>query len=456
MQIAYNDMIGSIALALQTVYAELVDICGQDAFARDFAAAGTFTAKTVRKRRYWYFQASGEDGARQQRYVGAETPELLERIERHRKARSVRKDRHALVSALVRSARLPRPPAEVGRIVEALAYAGVFRLSGLLVGTVAYQTYAGVLGARLPASAIQTGDVDIAQPGHVAFAVEEPGLEIVEALRAVDPTFRAVPHIGNPVVATSYVASGGIRVEFLTPNEGPDSDAPARLPSLGTEAQQLRFLDFLIRNPEGAALLHGEGIYVLVPAPERYALHKLIVARRRREAAKVDKDLRQAASLLEVLVRKRPHELRAAWDEAYDRGQTWRRLLGEGLGLLPANVRDGTLMTVGRLRSVVPGLHLSFSAPAGRYDFDRDIVGFVGEAGGQPVRCAISREALEDHFGGEGGDGKELTKLFRANRSVIERLARAKYLGCLIEDPDLLLIKTEEVERLQRMGARSA
>ncbi|WJI64332.1 GSU2403 family nucleotidyltransferase fold protein [Mesorhizobium sp. C416B] len=41
-----------------------------------------------------------------------------------------------------------------------------------------------------------------------------------------------------------------------------------------------RFLDFLIRDPIRTALLHRSGLPVLVPSPQRYAIHKLIVASR--------------------------------------------------------------------------------------------------------------------------------------------------------------------------------
>src|SRR5215467_14278052 len=98
----------------------------------------------------------------------------------------------------------------------------------------------------------------------------------------------------------------GFRVGFLTPNEGSDSDAPQHLQALGTDAQPLRFLDFLIHDPVPAVLLHGCGVLVRVPSPERYAIHKLIVSRRRHAgAAKSDKDLQQAEALLGALWRRR-------------------------------------------------------------------------------------------------------------------------------------------------------
>ena len=444
-------MTTEIPLTLQTAYADLLDRCGSAAFSRAFAEDGVFTPKTVRGRRYWYFQVTQEDGTRKQRYVGPETPELLERIRVHKEARSDQRDRQALVSILVRSARLPRPEARVGQIVEALGEAGAFRLRGVLVGTIAYQTYAAMLGARLPSAALQTGDVDIAQFKNASVAVEEKAPAILDTLRRVDPSFRAVPHMHDQRSVTAYIAEGGLRVDFLTPNEGPDTDAPAPLPALGTDAQQLRFLDFLIREPEPAVLLHGEGIYVLVPSPQRYALHKLIVARRRGAgAAKTGKDVRQAEALLDLLARKRPHELRTVWHEAFGRSKKWRQLIGEGLGLIGADIRDRTLKTVGAPRSIIPRLDLEFSAPRIRYDFDRDVVSFSGEAGGNLVHCAISREALEDHFGADGGDRDGILEIFRANRSTLEKMTRAKYLTWPVEGPGSVLVKTDDVGGLRQ------
>ncbi len=197
-----------------------------------------------------------------------------------------------------------------------------------------------VATVRLPAAAIQTNDLDVAQFADVSAAIGDATRPMLDVPRRADASFRPVPHI-DPGRAVSYMAESGLRVDFLTPNRGRDSDAPRNLPALGTDGQQLRFLDFLIRDPEPAVLLHGAGVLVSVPAPQRFALHKPIVARRRAQGnAKRDKDLMQAQALLDAIVERRPYELRAAWTEAFQRGKTWRRLLGEGLGLLRPNIRD--------------------------------------------------------------------------------------------------------------------
>src|SRR4051794_6972800 len=269
-------------LIAQITYAELLERCAGAAFEQAFAEEGSFTAKAVKGRRYWYFQA-GTGDARKQRYVGAETPELLERIAHHKEAREDERERRALVSTLVRSFNLPRPIPEIGDIIAALAKAGVFRLRGVLVGTVAYQTYSAMLGVRLAVGALQTGDVDIAQFKNVSVAVEDSTPPVLEILKEVDKTFRAVPHLVDGRGVTSYAAKGGLRVDFLTRNEGGETGKPQALPALGTDAQPLRFLDYLIHDPEPAVVLHGAGIYVQVPAPARYAVHKLILSQRRPE-----------------------------------------------------------------------------------------------------------------------------------------------------------------------------
>jgi hypothetical protein len=435
---------------MQTTYAELLERCQASAFHDDFPEDGSFTPKTVKGRRYWYFQAATADG-RVQRYVGQETPELLAQIERHRETRNDERERRALVSTLVRSFNLPRVPEEFGSAIDALARAGVFRLRGVLVGTVAYQTYAAMLGIRFPGAAITTLDVDIAQFSDVSIAVRDKTAPMLETLKRVDKTYKEIPGLTHDRAATSYQSKNGPRVDFLTPNTGPDTDDPRPLPALQTDAEPLRFLDFLIHMPERAVLLHDAGIFVNVPAPERFALHKLIVAGRRTTgSAKRDKDLMQAGKLLEGLIEKnRIKPLRQAWDEAQGRGSKWRELLLDGLLNLDARSRDMTLKTLDITRATL-GLDLTFNSPATGFDSTRGVLTFRGEAQGSKVSCAISLEALEDHFSADGFDVKELSRLFTRNRSRIENLARTKYLSWPVEQPESVLITTKDVALLEK------
>jgi hypothetical protein len=140
---------------------------------------------------------------------------------------------------------------------------------------------------------------------------------------------------------SAYVNDAGYRVEAIAPNRGAAEDRPQRLPSLGTHAMPLRFLDFLIRETTTAGVLHDGGILINVPPPERYALHKLIVARLRPAGnPKTDKDLRQAEVLLDVLAERRAPDLREAWKEATARGPKWRQHLLAGLEQLSPALRE--------------------------------------------------------------------------------------------------------------------
>jgi hypothetical protein len=381
--------------------------------------------------------------------VGAETPELLERIEHHQAARSDESQRRALVSTLVRSFNLPRPNTEMGNIIAALADAGVFRLRGVLVGTIAYQTYLAMLGVKLSNSLMQTADMDIAQFRDVSVAIGDNTPPVLDVLRKIDPTFRDIPSTFGGRHSTSYAAKSGIRVDFLTSNRGSGTDKPQTLPAFQTDAQSLPFLDYLIYEPEPAVVLHNAGIYVQVPSPQRYAIHKLIVSRRRPQGtAKGDKDLQQAEALFGVLAERRPHELKLAWQEAYARGKTWRQLLAEAISKLDASVRDVMLKVIDVRRSTIPGLDLTFDNPPAHYDFHRDIVTFEGTSLGSTVTCAVSRETLDDHFGAAGLEQNERLQQFLKNRSKIEIMARTKYLTWPVEEPGAVLVRTTDIQKL--------
>src|SRR5437588_162862 len=85
---------------------------------------------------------------------------------------------------------------------------------------------------------------------------------------------------------------------------------------------------------------------------------------------------------------------------------------------------------------------LRFPEPEERYDFDRGVVMFWGHDGETRVRCAISEEALDDHF---RGDDKDKLEVFRANRQPIEQEARRKYLNGETEPDGSVLIRTSDL-----------
>jgi DNA-binding transcriptional regulator/RsmH inhibitor MraZ len=63
--------------------------------------------------------------------------------------------------------------------------------------------------------------------------------------------------------------------------------------------------------------------------------------------------------------------------------------------------------------------------------------------------AGISREALDDHFGTDMLDAKGRVAVVRQRRSEIEAMAALKYANWQIEDLEITLIKTADVEQLR-------
>jgi len=87
-------------------------------------------------------------------------------------------------------------------------------------------------------------------------------------------------------------------LEFLVPARGRDSGKPFPLDQLGINAQALRFMDALARNP---IQMLFDDVKVTLPHPVDFALHKLLIAGRRKEGTKAEKDRAQAIALLTAL-----------------------------------------------------------------------------------------------------------------------------------------------------------
>lgn len=436
-----------LPLLIHTAYAELLERCATADFEQTFGEAGAFTPKTIRGRRYWYFQSTTQDG-RKQRYVGPESDELLARIATHRQWQDDRRERRALVLTLLRTAGVPQPSADMGAVVAALAESGVFRRRGVLIGTVAYHTYAPLLGVKLSDAAAMTDDIDIAQDYAISISVEEEVPPLLAELKKADREFQAVPSLQTPYSVT--YRSPRLRVDMLTTHRGSDTDKPVYLSALGSDALPLRFVDFLIRDPVPAVLLYDGGIYVSVPAPARYAIQKLIVSGRRKESpAKARKDIRQAESLLEALVYTRSAELADVWNEAWARGGKWCAGMSQGLLQIAPPIRDLVLKVLGWVRSKIGVPPLEFEEGLPAYIFDRDIVVLRAKSGAGPVTTAISREALDDHFGTDRQGKEARIDAVRKNRSEIEAMAALKYRQWPIDDLNMTLIKTGDVKALR-------
>lgn len=294
-----------------------------------FPKDGRFLSRSVKGRRYWYHESASSEfnsnGRRYRRYVGpCDDPEMQDRVNGNISSIDdpVRR-RQAVID--LRNAGLPAPTATDGGVIKALSRAGVFRVRSMLVGSVAYQTYSGLLGLKLPSAAIRTEDVDIALDFGVANSIDDRSGDVLALLRSFDGTFHPRPHISDRVLMSSFRTSSGYQVEFLTTHRGSDEHTGhlSRLPCLGMHigGVPLTYLDFLIRDPVRSLLLHDAGIAVTVPAPARFAVHKLLVAASRSaDNPKILKDLAQSSELITAFeLNGNAEALRTVWREARER-----------------------------------------------------------------------------------------------------------------------------------------
>ncbi|MFL6263675.1 MAG: GSU2403 family nucleotidyltransferase fold protein [Thermoanaerobaculia bacterium] len=315
--------------SVQTLYAELLDqvIQAEAEAAALEAPQGSFVSKSIKGKTYWYLQRM-EGGRKRQQYLGRESPSLLAWIESAREARerlAADAGQRARLCSMLLAGGAVAESATAVRVLSLIAQAGVFRMGGVLVGTQAFSAYGNMLGVRFEQQALRTQDIDI----------------------GIDVSVETEPLNGS--MSTSFKIRGrDLRVDFLTPLLGRDSEEPVFLPALGVAAHPLRFLDYLIESPAQAAIVGLDGILVNVPDPARFAFHKLLISQRRpvSEQTKAAKDLRQAAALIEVLLQDRPGDLPIAW-EALHHSPAAVKAVRAAIDRLPAELK-------GRLEGATP------------------------------------------------------------------------------------------------------
>jgi len=157
---------------------------------------------------------------------------------------------------------------------------------------------------------------------------------------------------------------------------------------------------------------HG-GVLVNVPKPERYAVHKLIVAQRRTAtAAKRPKDLlphRLSSSPWRNAVQPSSPPLGRKHTTAAQNGESCSKTVCHN-SIQQAAISCST--PSGKHVPLSPRWILNSAIRSTRYDFSRDVVVFAGVIGNQQKDCAISREALDDWFDAEGKGKRVICKRF--------------------------------------------
>lgn len=303
-----------IPLNLQTLYADLV----QDTHGQSTPAA-TVYERTLRGIRFLY--AKKRVGlSRKDIFIGrADDDDVKAKVESFRSEMERAESRRKTIVAL-RAAGVPVPTTELGRVLDALADAGILRRT-VVVGTSAYQCYPPLIGSALPTATLMSQDADIATMS-LAISSDENGETLEAILKKADPTFTGRLGIDRESLPSSFRAATGFTVDLLTPILRRDDPNPMPLEKLRAGAVPLQHLKWLIETPVPVCVLHGAGIPAFVPQPARFAIHKLIIAQKREaNREKRTKDLAQAKALIEILKRRDPFALEDARDAAFAEGR---------------------------------------------------------------------------------------------------------------------------------------
>jgi len=327
--------IASLSQTAQVAYQDLLRL-HQDAAAAELLGSIEERRRAGRVYLYDKFRIGAH---MKSRYLGEDSPELRARLAQAAVLKSqaqAREDQMARLARLLRAEGMIAMGRDMGMLLAVFAKAGVFRLGGTLVGTAAFALYQGELGLRMGTDELaQTGDIDFASFQRLSLAlddqVEQPTGVILSALK-----FDPVPGVQDRQIWKWRQSHGTGLVEFLTPAFGDESIKP--LPALGVSAQGLNYLNYLIAHPIRAVALYRAGVLVQIPRPERFAVHKLIVADRRNggpDQAKSHKDRAQAAYLVAALAEDRPQELRQAYRDALSQGPRWVARVNASLDRMP-------------------------------------------------------------------------------------------------------------------------
>ncbi len=325
------------ALSTQTAYAQLLDAALGAERVRGFSdLQGSFNQKTVKGRKYWYFQFTEPSGKLHQLYVGpdGEPVQRLMALQGSPSAAAALGPLARSAVALGSKAVLPRHY----RVIRRLADYGFFRAGGVLIGTHAFLAFGNSLGVSW-GDASRTQDIDFAHAGKRLSLLLPNNVDVKtdEAITSLEMGFLPVSGLSGKTGGSYLIPSEPeFRLDFLTPlHRG--GDAPYKHPQLHVTLQPLPFMEFSLEGVEQAVLFCNEGaVLVNVPSAERYALHKLLVYGERSGSfrAKAAKDLLQSACLLSFLWDHRRDALEEALSDMLTRGKGWRTRLKQGANAL--------------------------------------------------------------------------------------------------------------------------
>jgi hypothetical protein len=222
----------------------------------------------------------------------------------------------------------------VASVLVELRNRRLFEAGLVVVGSLAYVSWLNEYGVM--AAAAGAHDVELARRQTLKLVTP---VSFLSAMHATQLPFAPIPGTPgkNPSTSLKLPGAEGRRVDILAP--GPLLGEIVTVPELQWHAQTIPFYDYLLEGSRtAAALAGGHCIPIMLPDVARMIWHKLYSSTRgRKDPAKAEKDLVQAATLAAILVeqenvllresyRGAPRELRNA---AHSRLPRLEKLLAE-------------------------------------------------------------------------------------------------------------------------------
>jgi hypothetical protein len=316
-----------LSLAAQTAYAELAEQTRTFELTNALAGlVGTFQKLTRKGRAYWYFAYRDLDGKLRMAYVGPNDERVRALVERFRRTRRPKALAPQAKAAIELGCTATTP--KHFRIVKRLADYGFFRAGGVLIGTHAFVALGNLLGVRWT-DAAATLDVDFAHAGrNVSVALPaDLRIDVHGALESLEMGLLPLAQFDGTAGAQYRNPNDQeLRLDFVT--SATRSGKAVVMRDLNLALEPLKFMEFSLEGTtQGCLISRTGGCTVNLPAPERYAVHKLIVYGERpvSERAKARKDLLQAAALASYFAQSgQAGAFNTAWRSALQRGSGWR------------------------------------------------------------------------------------------------------------------------------------
>jgi hypothetical protein len=336
-----------LSAAAEAAYIQLYETAQAAELHRSISSlSGSIQFKSVRGKSYAYFTYRNALTKRhQQLYIGPDSPAVraLQIAAKEEATSALSVGRHAGAAA---SHGCSVVIAKHYRVIRQLADARFFRAGGLLIGSHAFQALGNMLGAHWD-EAISTLDVDLARfgpGGNISVALPARlNIDVHAAIDSLQMGFLPAVNLAGQGNPSTYAnpKEPEFRLDFLTPMRR--KVEVVHDDTLGVSLQPMKFMDYLIEQSVQTVVLRPTAAVVVnVPAPARFALHKLIVAAERpaTEQVKANKDVRQAASLLDYLLDNSRESLSAAWADLDSRGSGWRERVDQSLVRLKVRFPD--------------------------------------------------------------------------------------------------------------------